>query len=107
MWELEFIPVYLLLSMWGGKKHLYSATKKKLHTTGGSVFLKLQSEVCSNKVSPHLSPTRGTILSQKRTIPCIAHLNENLFLRGNMKDTVVYLLRQVHSKKRDADRLNT
>ncbi|MFS7920358.1 putative NADH:ubiquinone oxidoreductase [Helianthus anomalus] len=24
MWELELIPVYLLLSMWGGKKRLYS-----------------------------------------------------------------------------------
>nr|YP_010505905.1 NADH-plastoquinone oxidoreductase subunit 4 [Chrysosplenium forrestii]UXE34707.1 NADH-plastoquinone oxidoreductase subunit 4 [Chrysosplenium forrestii] len=23
MWELELIPVYLLLSMWGGRKRLY------------------------------------------------------------------------------------
>nr|YP_010012272.1 NdhD [Caylusea hexagyna]QOI12699.1 NdhD [Caylusea hexagyna] len=39
MWELELIPVYLLLSMWGGKKRLYSATKFILYTAGSSVFL--------------------------------------------------------------------
>nr|QXI83680.1 NADH-plastoquinone oxidoreductase subunit 4 [Kuepferia decorata] len=39
MWELELIPVYLLLSMWGGSKRLYSATKFILYTAGGSVFL--------------------------------------------------------------------
>nr|YP_009861339.1 NADH dehydrogenase subunit 4 [Stylochaeton bogneri]QIU83030.1 NADH dehydrogenase subunit 4 [Stylochaeton bogneri] len=39
MWELELIPVYLLLSKWGGKKRLYSATKFILYTAGGSVFL--------------------------------------------------------------------
>lgn len=41
MWELELIPVYLLLSMWGGKKRLYSATKFILYTAGGSIFLLL------------------------------------------------------------------
>nr|QWY25062.1 NADH-plastoquinone oxidoreductase subunit 4 [Curcuma ruiliensis] len=39
MWELELIPVYLLLSMWGGKNRLYSATKFILYTAGGSIFL--------------------------------------------------------------------
>nr|YP_010428524.1 NADH-plastoquinone oxidoreductase subunit 4 [Tetracera sarmentosa]USO20367.1 NADH-plastoquinone oxidoreductase subunit 4 [Tetracera sarmentosa] len=39
MWELELIPIYLLLSMWGGKKRLYSATKFILYTGGGSIFL--------------------------------------------------------------------
>nr|UZC36961.1 NADH dehydrogenase subunit 4 [Pteridophyllum racemosum] len=39
MWELELIPVYLLLAMWGGKKRLYSATKFILYTAGGSIFL--------------------------------------------------------------------
>nr|QWK50778.1 NADH-plastoquinone oxidoreductase subunit 4 [Ulmus wallichiana] len=39
MWELELIPVYLLLSMWGGKKRLYSATKFILYTAVSSVFL--------------------------------------------------------------------
>nr|YP_009864797.1 NADH-plastoquinone oxidoreductase chain 4 [Uvularia grandiflora]QKE32792.1 NADH-plastoquinone oxidoreductase chain 4 [Uvularia grandiflora] len=39
MWELELIPVYLLLSMWGGRKRLYSATKFILYTAGGSIFL--------------------------------------------------------------------
>nr|YP_010614055.1 NADH-plastoquinone oxidoreductase subunit 4 [Apocynum pictum]WAS31934.1 NADH-plastoquinone oxidoreductase subunit 4 [Apocynum pictum] len=41
MWELELIPVYLLLSMWGGRKRLYSATKFILYTAGGSIFLLL------------------------------------------------------------------
>ncbi|CAN6445091.1 unnamed protein product [Victoria cruziana] len=39
MWELELIHVYLLLSMWGRKKRLYSATKFILYTAGGSIFL--------------------------------------------------------------------
>nr|YP_010463742.1 NADH-plastoquinone oxidoreductase subunit 4 [Sedum bulbiferum]UUL70654.1 NADH-plastoquinone oxidoreductase subunit 4 [Sedum bulbiferum] len=39
MWELELIPVYLLVSLWGGKKRLYSATKFILYTAGGSIFL--------------------------------------------------------------------
>nr|AUT83701.1 NADH-plastoquinone oxidoreductase subunit 4 [Geranium pyrenaicum] len=39
MWELELIPVYLLLSLWGGKKRLYSATKFLLYTAGSSLFL--------------------------------------------------------------------
>nr|WBR76189.1 NADH dehydrogenase subunit D [Ceratostigma minus] len=39
MWEFELIPVYLLLSIWGGKKRLYSATKFILYTGGGSIFL--------------------------------------------------------------------
>nr|YP_010266697.1 NADH-plastoquinone oxidoreductase subunit 4 [Syzygium samarangense]YP_010433358.1 NADH-plastoquinone oxidoreductase subunit 4 [Syzygium grijsii]YP_010991127.1 NADH-plastoquinone oxidoreductase subunit 4 [Syzygium buxifolium]UIE10927.1 NADH-plastoquinone oxidoreductase subunit 4 [Syzygium samarangense]USW63943.1 NADH-plastoquinone oxidoreductase subunit 4 [Syzygium grijsii]WOX61402.1 NADH-plastoquinone oxidoreductase subunit 4 [Syzygium buxifolium] len=39
MWELELIPIYLLLLMWGGKKRLYSATKFILYTAGGSIFL--------------------------------------------------------------------
>nr|WBU14602.1 NADH dehydrogenase subunit D [Floscopa scandens] len=39
MWEFELIPVYLLLSVWGGKKRLYSATKFILYTAGGSIFL--------------------------------------------------------------------
>ena len=38
-WELELTHVYLLLSMWGGKKRLYSATKFILYTAGGSIFL--------------------------------------------------------------------
>nr|YP_009548281.1 NADH-plastoquinone oxidoreductase subunit 4 [Onychium japonicum]AYW14827.1 NADH-plastoquinone oxidoreductase subunit 4 [Onychium japonicum] len=39
MWELELIPVYLLLCLWGGKRRLYSATKFVLYTAGGSIFL--------------------------------------------------------------------
>lgn len=39
MWELELIPVYLLISMWGGKKRLYAATKFILYTAVGSIPL--------------------------------------------------------------------
>jgi NAD(P)H-quinone oxidoreductase subunit 4 len=39
MWELELIPVYLLLSIWGGYKRLYAATKFILYTAGGSLFI--------------------------------------------------------------------
>ncbi len=39
VWELELIPVYLLLSIWGGKKRLYAATKFILYTAGGSLFI--------------------------------------------------------------------
>nr|YP_009548634.1 NADH-plastoquinone oxidoreductase subunit 4 [Adiantum aleuticum]AYW15609.1 NADH-plastoquinone oxidoreductase subunit 4 [Adiantum aleuticum] len=39
MWELELIPVYLLLCLWGGKRRLYSATKFIPYTAGGSIFL--------------------------------------------------------------------
>jgi NAD(P)H-quinone oxidoreductase subunit 4 len=39
MWELELIPIYLLLSIWGGKKRLYAATKFILYTAGGSLFI--------------------------------------------------------------------
>lgn len=39
MWELELIPVYLLLCLWGGKRRLYSATKFVLYTAVGSIFL--------------------------------------------------------------------
>ena len=38
-WELELIPIYLLLSIWGGKKRLYAATKFILYTAGGSLFI--------------------------------------------------------------------
>ncbi|MCJ8281120.1 MAG: NADH-quinone oxidoreductase subunit M, partial [Rivularia sp. ALOHA_DT_140] len=43
VWELELIPVYLLLSIWGGKKRHYAATKFILYTAGGSLFILLAS----------------------------------------------------------------
>ncbi len=39
MWELELVPVYLLISIWGGKKRLYAATKFILYTAFGSIFI--------------------------------------------------------------------
>lgn len=39
VWELELVPVYLLLSIWGGYKRLYAATKFILYTAGSSLFI--------------------------------------------------------------------
>ncbi|MBD2100876.1 NAD(P)H-quinone oxidoreductase subunit 4 [Leptolyngbya sp. FACHB-261] len=39
MWELELVPVYLLISIWGGAKRLYAATKFILYTALGSIFI--------------------------------------------------------------------
>jgi NAD(P)H-quinone oxidoreductase subunit 4 len=39
VWELELIPVYLFLAIWGGKKRLYASTKFILYTAGGSLFI--------------------------------------------------------------------
>lgn len=39
MWELELVPVYLLISIWGGKQRLYAATKFILYTAIGSIFI--------------------------------------------------------------------
>jgi NAD(P)H-quinone oxidoreductase subunit 4 len=39
VWELELIPIYLFLSIWGGKKRLYASTKFILYTAGGSLFI--------------------------------------------------------------------
>jgi NAD(P)H-quinone oxidoreductase subunit 4 len=38
-WELELIPVYLLLAIWGGKKRQYAATKFILYTALSSLFI--------------------------------------------------------------------
>ena len=39
MWELELVPVYLLVSIWGGQKRRYAATKFLLYTAFASVFI--------------------------------------------------------------------
>jgi NAD(P)H-quinone oxidoreductase subunit 4 len=39
MWELELVPVYLLVSIWGGKKRRYAATKFLLYTAAASIFI--------------------------------------------------------------------
>ncbi|MGA7935910.1 MAG: NAD(P)H-quinone oxidoreductase subunit 4 [Kovacikia sp.] len=39
MWELELVPVYILISIWGGPKRLYAATKFILYTAIGSIFI--------------------------------------------------------------------
>ena len=39
IWELELVPVYLLIAIWGGPKRRYAATKFILYTAGASVFI--------------------------------------------------------------------
>ncbi|MGE5656375.1 MAG: NAD(P)H-quinone oxidoreductase subunit 4 [Actinomycetota bacterium] len=39
IWELELIPVYLLISIWGGQKRRYAATKFLLYTAAASIFI--------------------------------------------------------------------
>jgi NAD(P)H-quinone oxidoreductase subunit 4 len=39
MWELELVPIYLLVSIWGGPNRQYSATKFLLYTAAASVFI--------------------------------------------------------------------
>ncbi|MEN9258336.1 MAG: NAD(P)H-quinone oxidoreductase subunit 4 [Gloeomargarita sp. SRBZ-1_bins_9] len=39
MWELELVPVYLLIAIWGGSQRQYAATKFLLYTALGSVLI--------------------------------------------------------------------
>jgi len=39
LWEIELIPVYLLISIWGGKKRQYAATKFLIYTAAASIFI--------------------------------------------------------------------
>ncbi len=39
MWELELVPVYLLISIWGGQKRQYAAMKFLLYTAAASIFI--------------------------------------------------------------------
>jgi NAD(P)H-quinone oxidoreductase subunit 4 len=39
MWEIELVPVYLLISIWGGEKRQYAATKFILYTAAASIFI--------------------------------------------------------------------
>ncbi len=39
LWEVELIPVYLLVCIWGGQKRRYAATKFLLYTAAASIFI--------------------------------------------------------------------
>ncbi len=39
MWEVELVPVYLLINIWGGKNRRYAATKFILYTAAASIFI--------------------------------------------------------------------
>ncbi len=38
-WEIELVPVYLLISIWGGQNRQYAATKFIIYTAAASVFI--------------------------------------------------------------------
>ncbi|MFO8239058.1 MAG: proton-conducting transporter membrane subunit, partial [Prochlorococcaceae cyanobacterium] len=38
-WELELVPVYLLIAIWGGKQRQYAATKFILYTATASLLI--------------------------------------------------------------------
>ena len=40
-WELELVPVYLLIAIWGGKQRQYAATKFILYTASASLLILL------------------------------------------------------------------
>ncbi len=39
LWEVELVPVYILIAIWGGPKRLYAATKFILYTAIASIFI--------------------------------------------------------------------
>lgn len=39
MWELELVPVYILVCIWGGQKRRYAAMKFLLYTAAASIFI--------------------------------------------------------------------
>jgi NAD(P)H-quinone oxidoreductase subunit 4 len=39
MWEIELVPVYLLISIWGGPRRRYAATKFIIYTAAASIFI--------------------------------------------------------------------
>ncbi|XGV97515.1 MAG: NAD(P)H-quinone oxidoreductase subunit 4 [Leptolyngbya sp. BL-A-14] len=39
MWEVELVPVYLLVSIWGGQNRAYAATKFLMYTALASIFI--------------------------------------------------------------------
>ncbi|MEH2461916.1 NAD(P)H-quinone oxidoreductase subunit 4 [Nostoc sp.] len=39
MWEIELVPVYLLISIWGGQNRRYAATKFIIYTAAASIFI--------------------------------------------------------------------
>lgn len=39
MWEIELVPVYLLVCIWGGQNRRYAATKFLIYTAAASIFI--------------------------------------------------------------------
>jgi NAD(P)H-quinone oxidoreductase subunit 4 len=39
MWEVELVPVYILVSIWGGQRRRYAATKFIIYTAAASIFI--------------------------------------------------------------------
>jgi NAD(P)H-quinone oxidoreductase subunit 4 len=39
LWEIELVPVYLIIAIWGGPKRMYAATKFIIYTALSSIFI--------------------------------------------------------------------
>jgi NAD(P)H-quinone oxidoreductase subunit 4 len=39
LWEIELVPVYLLIAIWGGPQRMYAATKFIIYTALSSIFI--------------------------------------------------------------------
>ena len=52
-WELELLPMYLLISIWGSGRNQYSAMKFLLYTIGGSAFMLVGFLVLGFTAEPH------------------------------------------------------
>ncbi|BBL86084.1 NAD(P)H-quinone oxidoreductase subunit 4 (chromatophore) [Paulinella micropora] len=77
-WELELVPVYLLLAIWGGKKRQYAATKFILYTAISSIFILIVALTMAsqngNIPSYEYTDLAGALLDKKSQIICYAAL---------------------------------
>ncbi|MFN2463799.1 MAG: NuoM family protein [Candidatus Dormibacteria bacterium] len=69
-WEIELIPMFLLIMVWGGARRVYAAWKFLLYTIGASAFLFLAILVLYFKSGAHTFDMAA--LSQARLAPALA-----------------------------------
>jgi NADH-quinone oxidoreductase subunit M len=65
-WEVELLPMYMLISIWGSGRKEYSAMKFLLYTTAGSAFMMVGFLVMGFSAEP--TPTFDMVRLQQSTI---------------------------------------
>ncbi len=82
-WELELIPMYLLIAIWGGPRREFAAMKFALYTLFGSVFLvagilALYFHVQTTHVDPsvafYFSSVKAAIMSSTNPLPLASQI---------------------------------